>query len=275
MTSARDRTGGFRSSHRGVRTVGSPPDAPQAEEPRRSYSLRPRPGLVMLDEDSVPTAESFRRLAAKLASERQTSRQVLMVTSALPEEGKTFVSLNLSLALAMKAGTRVLLVDADFRGSGLRGWLEPRPQVGFGDALLGQPIAPGRLVRQGDLELELDILPASGLTGNPVDHLASSQCEAVLAALRSRYDRIVIDTPPMVPFADAATLADHVDGALVVTRSGVTPKGLYREIVEELAASVPIVGSVLNGAERNLIDRRERYGAGYYGYYARRGQDED
>ncbi len=167
-------------------------------------------------------AEKFRRLKTLLGNDEAGAARVIVVTSATPREGKSVVALNLALAFASDRKTETLLVDADLRRPTVERWLVPPPSLGFADLLAGKVDPEHAVIRLKDLSLE--VLPAGRPPDDPVDLLSSDTCRTLIALFRERYHRVIIDTPPVVPFTDADVIGRCADGVLLVVRSGQTPK---------------------------------------------------
>lgn len=234
--------------------------------------LAAEPEIVMLSEPRSVAAEKIRRLKTILANAENGGPQVLVVTSAGPEEGKSFVSINLALAFAAEARDAVLLVDADLRRPTVEHWIQPQPKLGLSELLTEQTELEHTV-----LELEnspLHVLPAGGLPEDPIELLGSDRARDVIQQLRSRFRRVIIDTPPSVPFADADAIGAFSDGVLVVARAAATRKANYVQAIHSLT-SAPVIGSVLNDLTYNLADREtyQGYEQAYYDYYQRERSD--
>ncbi len=223
------------------------------------------PELVLLHDTRSVAAEKFRRLKTVLANEASDSPQVLVVTSATPSEGKTLVSTNLALAFAADRQGEVLLLDADLRRPSIGRWLAPAPTLGLTEILSGKIE-----IDHAILELEnspLKILPGGAIARDPVELLSSDQARQMLSALRRRFSRIIIDTPPIIPFTDADVIGGLADGALVVARSGATQSSILMQALASVT-STRVMGMVLNDTTYNLADRENYYmDKQYYRYY--------
>ncbi len=229
--------------------------------------------LVMLSKAPSVAAEKIRRLKTILANAKDGGPQVLVVTSAGPGDGKTLIAVNLALAFAAEAGEDVLLVDADLRRPSINRWILPPPSLGLSELLSDQTELEHTI-----LELEnsrLRILPAGAPPRDPIELLGSSRARDLISALRTRFRRIIIDTPPSVPFADADAIGTFCDGILLVARAGFTRRASYLQVVESLT-SAPLLGTVLNDLTYSLADHDSYLGyeKGYHEYYekARREQ---
>jgi capsular exopolysaccharide synthesis family protein len=225
------------------------------------------PELVMHTQSRGVGAERFRRLKTVLQNQSEIAPQVIVVTSAAPSEGKSLVAANLALAFAADRQGQVLLVDADLRRPSVERWIVPAPQLGLAELLKGQTEIDHAL-----LELEnttLQILPAGSPPRDPAELLAAQSADALLAALRTRFQRIVVDTPPVVPFTDADVVGRLSDGVLIVARSGQTRRSMLFQAIESVT-SAPVLGTVLNDVTFSLADR-ESYQSekSYHRYYDR------
>ena len=218
---------------------------------------------VMIDQPRSVAAEKFWRLKTKLLNLYKDTVRVIVVTSPAPRDGKSFVALNLALAFAAEA-SQTLLVDADLRRPTVHNLLIPQPTIGLGDVLRGAVKVDQAIVRLKNTQLR--VLPGGKPVLDPVEMLSSPACNDVFTALSQRFSRIIVDTPPIVPFADADVLAAFADGVVMVVRAGVTPATAYTQAVS-LVTSTRVLGVVLNDVTRNLADYghyHERYHSSYY-----------
>jgi capsular exopolysaccharide synthesis family protein len=229
------------------------------------------PELVMLTEPRSVAAERYRRLKTSLTLKYPEDLQMVVVTSPLPSEGKTTVSFNLALALAADGSDRTLLVDGDLRRPSVGAKLKPAPQLGITEILKQQAGLEHALL--GLENAQFDVLPAGSVADEPSELLSSDQARSLFAELRERYDRIIVDTPPIVPFTDADGIASFSDGALMVVRAGVTPVSSYEQAVTALTSS-RVLGTVINDMTRNLADWDRYRDYHYYSEYYRRGRKE-
>lgn len=208
-------------------------------------------------------AEKFRVLCHRLRQLRQRrplSR--VLVTSAIPKEGKTVVALNLALTLAFSS-PRVLLVDTDMRQSGLEGALGIPPLPGLADFLEGRLELSATFRRLEPLGLHY--LAAGNASSNPVELLQRPRMRELMEQTARAFDWVVFDSPPVNPFADAHCLAGLADAVLLVTRSGWTPREGLQQALTALEGAY-IAGVVLNGSGD---PHRDHY---YYYYYANSGR---
>jgi capsular exopolysaccharide synthesis family protein len=227
--------------------------------------------LVLANRPGSPIAERYRRLRLKLDQPGPDGapRQLLLVTSAVPEEGKTTTAVNLALAFAEDRDRHTLLIDADLRRPSLTRYVTPPPTLGFSEVLTGEASLDHVLIELKSARLTM--LPAGAPTQNPLELLQSDFLGSVLAELRRRFDRIIIDTPPTVPFTDAAVLNALCDGALLVIRAGKTTGSLIERARASLVHST-LLGVVLNDVAFTPVDR---YYYQYDDYNPRRYADQD
>src|SRR5262245_35069565 len=227
-------------------------------------SLIRRPELVLLDTPQSVPAEKFRRLKTRLLHEHSDAH-VLLVTSPAPNEGKSFVSVNLALALA-EEGTETLLIDADLRRPTIQGWLNPPPSFGLSDVLLGKvPFEHALLHLKSPV---LWIVPAGGRVPEPGSLFAGEAFQDLIRMARAKFRRIIIDTPPIVPFSDADAIGGAADGLLMVARAQRTVRSAYLQALS-LVTSTRVLGVVLNDVVSGLADHDHYHDSYYSEYYTR------
>ncbi len=209
-------------------------------------------------------AESYRALRTSLLlSTSGAPPKVILITSALPQEGKTTTSLNTAIVLAQK-GSRVLLIDADLRRPSVHKALKLGPRTGLSNVLTGSAQLHQATVRS-TLVPTLFVLPAGTPPPNPAELLASSNMRDILNELREQYDHIVIDTPPALSVTDAVILSTSADSVVLVIRSGQTTRQALRRARDLLVrVNARIAGVLLNAADLKSAD--------YYYYYEYRGK---
>jgi capsular exopolysaccharide synthesis family protein len=217
-------------------------------------------------------AESYRALRTSLLlSNLGSPPKVIMVTSALPQEGKTTTSINCAVVLAQK-GTRVLLIDADLRRPSIHKTLGMGPRSGLSNVLTGSSTLEQTITRTAILP-NLFVLPAGTPPPNPAELLASANMRDVLAKLREEYDHIVVDTPPSLSVTDAVVLSPRADAVVLVIRSGQTSKQALRRSRDILAqVNAKVVGVLLNAVDLSSPDYYYYYE--YQGKYARYYQED-
>ena len=217
--------------------------------------------IVMLSEPHIVGCEQYRTLRTQLfqTAEHQLT-QVIVVTSALAGEGKTSTVLNLAFAIAQSPERRVLVIDGDLRRPSIGAYLNLKPVHGFGEVLTGKINVFDAITRVADQELY--VLPVKAGTDVPTEMLTGEHYPNMLKALREHFDFILIDSPPVMPFADARLLANQADGVILVVRAGFAAYEIVEQATEAMTAH-RLIGAVLNGAE-NL--RETRYYSDYLEY---------
>ena len=222
-------------------------------------------------------AESYRALRTSLLlSNLGAPPKVIMVTSALPQEGKSTTSINCAVVLAQK-GVRVLLIDADLRRPSIHKTLGMGPRSGLSNVLTGSTTLEQSITRTSILP-NLYVLPAGTPPPNPAELLASSNMRDVLARLREEYDHIVIDTPPSLSVTDAVVLSPRADAVVLVIRSGQTTKQALRRARDLLTqVNAKVVGVLLNAVDLSSPDYYYyyEYQGKYAGYYRDEGSPVD
>ena len=206
-------------------------------------------------------AESYRTLRSSLLLGAGGDARVLVITSALPGEGKTLTAVNCATVLAQQ-GSRVLLVDADLRRSSLHRSFHIRRDPGLGDVLSGRCAADEAAVEVEGIP-RLSVVCGGRAVEYPAEALASEEMDAAIRIWRKEYDRVVIDTPPVAMVTDAVVLAARADAVMLVAMaSGTTRQALVRTRDLLLRANARIVGVVVNGVD-------SRYEGSYYRGYGR------
>ena len=220
---------------------------------------------MLLSRSGSVAAENYRRIRLNLehgTPEFPVKPQVTVITSAVPGEGKTTTAANLGLAFAEDATQPALVIDADLRRPALSRAITPEPGIGLSEVLAGEATLDDALIWMSDSKLS--VLPAGEPNGQLLEMLQGSPFANLLAELRLRFARILVDTPPTIPFTDAAVIASHADATLLVVRAGSTTAPMIRRARESLSAA-NFLGIVLNDVVTTVIDR---YFDGYEGYAA-------
>jgi capsular exopolysaccharide synthesis family protein len=203
-------------------------------------------------------AEAFRTLRTNLQfADVDRPPRCIVVTSAMPDEGKTTSACNIALTLAL-TGSRVVLVEADLRKPRVCDYLGLDSGAGLTNVLAGQHGLADVLVPWK--RRTLTVLPAGPVPPNPSELLGSQHMGTLLQALAGEYDHVVIDTPPLLPVTDAAVLATIADGAVLIVRHGRSSRDDLELAIQALAAvNARLLGTVLNF----IPQRRRGYGYGY------------
>ena len=268
-------------------------EGPVSRLKRRSKAFRSSNYRVVVETPESPAAEAFRNLRAALSLlGPEAERKVSLFTSAVPSEGKSFTSANYSLALAQQ-GYRVLLIDGDlrrpnihkiFRLPNVRNNSDEDSAPGVTDCLVGEAdvASAARQIPAGEIqlvdesvELTKNILTATGgqlfvLGGgrrapNPAEILAGPFFGQLVAKAATLFDRVVIDSAPILAVSDTLLMMPHVQTVCIVVRAAKTPRPAIRRAITLLAKSgIRPAGLVLNRLRRGR-------GVGYYYYYASHG----
>jgi capsular exopolysaccharide synthesis family protein len=219
---------------------------------------------LLTEAASCSRSESLRHLRTNLQfADVDGPVRTLVVTSAVPGEGKSTTAVNTAITFA-QADKRVLLIDADLRRPKVAEYLDLEGAVGLSNVLAGQVALEDVVQHWG--RHQLFVLPSGSVPPNPSELLGSRAMAHLLAQQREHYDLIVIDTPPLVPVTDAAVLTAMADGAVMVARSGKTSTAQIRTGLARLrAVDARVLGCVLNMQATKASD-------GYYAYY---GQQHD
>ena len=234
--------------------------------PELDASKMPEVGsAVIVDMPASSQAEAFRTLRASISLlGEETNRRLMLMTSAIPSEGKTFSSLNLAAALASQ-GFRVLLIDADLRRPALTSSMlkvDQRKEEGYrglSDVLSGleQPVA---VIRSTAIE-NLWLLPAGRRAPNPAELLAQPIVGELLTELSKSYDRVIVDSAPINAVSDTLALANKVHQVILVLRFGKTP----RRAIQRALKLLDNAGAKMGGLVMNRMPSRR--GSAYYYYY--------
>jgi receptor protein-tyrosine kinase len=223
-------------------------------------------GFVTPDEPKSQIADEFRLIKRPiirntLAAVKPKNANLIMVTSALPGEGKTFTAINLAMSIAMEYNNTVLLVDGDVAHPGLPELLGVQQEPGLLDLLTRDDIDFGEALVKTNVD-KLTVLPAGTRHRRATELLASEQMASLLRELAARYhDRIIIfDSPPLLPTTEARVLATHMGQIVMVVAADTTT---HHQVNLALAAieSCEIVLMMLNKASSTDVGT-------YYGYYA-------
>jgi len=217
--------------------------------------------MICHEQPKSRVTEAFRQIrTSMMLSSSGGSPRTLVVTSPNPGEGKTTVTINMCISLAMH-GSKTVLIDADLR----------KPSV---HKVLQMPSAPGLSgylsknasfseILHPSVVPNLTIIPSGMVPPNPTELLASDMLQDLISNLLKEFQYIIFDTPPVVEFADSRVLSSFTEGALLVMRQNYTTREaglLAKHLLFQVNAK--IIGAVLNMATTN------RLGYGYYGYYS-------
>ena len=220
--------------------------------------------LFMNGNDSAKGTEEYRTLRSRLYHMREKMPlKKLLVTSALPKEGKSFTAANLAQVMVRQHGRRALLIDADLRSPRLHLMLGTSQGPGLAEYLLGKA-DEASVMQRGPMD-GLYFVAAGNSIADPAELVGSGRLKILLQRVESLFDWIIIDSPPAVPVSDASVLATACDGVLMVVRSNSTPSDVARKARMEFPDQM-LVGVVLNGTERD----EAQYARYYYEAYEKK-----
>ena len=227
--------------------------------------LRAR-GLLTSDDERSKVAEEYRLikrpiLANAFGPHPVRKGNMVMVTSSLPGEGKTFSTINLAISIAMELDRTVLLVDADVAKPRMPEYLGFRAEYGLLDILRQGTQDLSSAILRTNID-KLSILPAGRTYVRATELLASDAMYRLIDDLANRYpDRLVVfDSPPLLSTSEASVLASHMGQIVMVVEADKTPQTALRDALARIAGACDVVGLVLNKATG-------RHSGGYYGNY--------
>lgn len=220
--------------------------------------------LVAYLRPQSPGAEAYRVLRTNLQfmAMDQPLRSIL-ITSSIPEEGKSLTAANLAIAFA-QASQNVLLIDADLRRPNVSKMFGTSGRFTGLTSVLAGSVPVEEAIRPGPIP-GLSILPSGPIPPNPAELIGSSRMAALLMNLDGLFDLIILDTPPVLAVTDSCALAPRVDGVVIVVRANAVGHPQARRAKEALTAvKARILGVVLDAVQRQSGSRYD-----YYYYYGR------
>ena len=244
---------------------GSPAEAPAQDPPAgialfQAFDPRVAEKIVATPDIRPAFVEQYRKLAGVLHhAQLEKNLKVVMMTSAMAGEGKTLTSTNLALTFSESYRRTVLLIDADLRRPTLHEIFQVPNVSGLGDGLRADKEQKLSLVQ---ISPRLTLLTAGRPDPDPMSGLTSDRMRRVIEEASSRFDWVIVDTPPVGLLPDARLLAAMADTTLLVIRANTTPYQFVRRAVEAIGRD-HIFGVVLNRAEDGL----GAHGYSYYNYY--------
>lgn len=216
--------------------------------------------------DVTPIAESFRILVTnlKFMLPKNGKTPVLMVTSSVKGEGKTFISVNFALALASSL-RKVIVIGSDIRNPQLQRYNpDYKNAKGLTEYLYGDINNPEDIIFKSGFNDNCDFIYSGSIPPNPVDLLQSSRYVELLENLKTKYDYIVIDTAPLLLVTDSFLLAEYADATLYVVRSEVSKKDFINFANKQIESdSIKNVAFVLNDVDKHNFGYSNQYGYGY------------
>lgn len=241
----------------------APPGEPlQAVHPVRLPSEGMSDALVAYYDSSSMIAEQYRSLRTRLLSMNPNNDpRILAITSAVPREGKSVTAANLAMILAEVKHLRVMVIDGDFRRSSLAQLLNQKASPGLADVLRGAATY-GEVVQSTPLTNLFFIAAGKKGESSAAEILSSERMTSVFRKIQSRYDYVIVDTPPATTVTDVGIIGQLCHAVLMVIRMNRTPGPLVHRAVRMLQVNnIPVAGCILVGND----ERSVRYG--YYPYY--------
>ena len=208
-------------------------------------SIREESRLVAVAEEGSLGAEKFRFLAVRLRHLRQNRPlKKVLITSTIPQEGKSTIAANLACTLARRKNQKTLLLEGDLRRPNIVNQFGIGKRPGLCEWLSGKADSVNICKLEG---LELWILPAGAAPENPLELMQSGKLSLLMEQLEAWFDWIVIDSPPVLPLADTSIWSRLSDGILLVTRKGITEKQQLQRGLEAIEKS-KILGALVNSS---------------------------
>jgi capsular exopolysaccharide synthesis family protein len=247
------------AAERELQEVAAPPPLRQHAATSLPLSVPYGSHLVAITNKECLAAEKFRYLGVKLRQLQQTrTLKKIMITSTLPEEGKSMVSANLAATLARRQQQKVLLLDGDMRRPVLAQRMGHIGLEGLAEWLIhGSTPLPNVYQMEG---AGFSLLPAGNPPENPLELMQPDKLLSLLTRLSSQFDWIIIDSPPLLPLADASVWAKLADGLLMVVREGKSEKQYLQRGLDAIDHK-SLIGVVINSSSNT--DHKN-----YYSRYA-------
>lgn len=224
--------------------------------------------IVSFHDPSSPAGEQYKMVRTNIQTLKNTKNyKTFLLTSSINGEGKTVTSVNLAISLAHDLNNKsVLLIDADMRKGKMARYLGLHHSPGLSEILSGEVEAEACFVNPS-IE-NLTVICSGKTPKNPSELLNSKRMAQLIANLKTRFDYIIIDTPPVMPLTDACILSPLVDGVMMVVQAGRTQRGLVQHAQSRLhQAHANLIGCVMTNVEYHLPQYLYRY-VHEYGTYA-------
>ncbi len=208
-----------------------------------------------------PVSEAYRSLRTNIQfADIDKPKRVILMTSSASKEGKSTTAVNLAITLA-QMGSKVLLVDSDLRRPAVHNFFGMEKTYGLTNLLIGS-LAFDDVIKRTEIE-HLDVITAGDIPPNPSELVSSEAMRKFIVEARSRYDHVLLDSPPVIAVTDAAVLATRVDGTILVVSSGYVNK---KEVMRAVSLLRNVKGSIL-GVVLNALDIKKMFGSYYYYFH--------
>ena len=226
---------------------------------QRTWTPDPNAMLVFGENEPARATEEFRALRSRLYQlQAKAPLKCVLVVSALPGEGRSFVAASLAQVMALQPESRILLIDADLRNPRLHTALGTSATPGFSEYLLQESEEFG-IMQKGDAD-NLFFIPSGRRVGGPTELVANGRLKSLIDRVEPLFDWIIIDSPAAIPVSDASLLANYCDGVLMVVRSHSTPFDIVRKARERFREE-SLLGVVLNVVENGTPSSVRSHGA--------------
>lgn len=216
------------------------------------------PSVVAYFDPNSNISEQYRSLRTNiLLNNSSRPLKTMVVCSSLEGEGKTTTAVNLAITMTGDLEKSILLVDCDLRAGTIHQLLSVKPSVGLSDVLAGA--AEPELALYQTKVNNLTVLPRGEIPSNPSELLSSRKMRVLLEELKSKFDYIILDSPPIIPLTDACVISSQVDGVIFVVQAHRTPRRLVKQAQNMLVhVHAKIMGLVFTQME--VSERADRYG---------------
>jgi polysaccharide biosynthesis transport protein len=250
--------------HLNIPYLGPVPDFSSLhdEDKTEMEAIKFKNELITLANPKSTASEAYRGIRTNiLFSSADVSPQVMLISSSAPAEGKTVTAANLAIVMA-QMGNKVLLIDCDMRKPKINKIFETSRDIGISTILVGRCEIDEAII--STTIPNLDIISSGPLPPNPSEIIGSNKMVTVINKLRDRYERIIIDSPPITAVTDAAVLAKYADGIIIIIRCGETHVEIIKNGLNQLrSVNAHIFGAILNCVNMG----RESYYYYQYHYY--------
>jgi len=228
-------------------------------------SLTPQSRLISLTDTGTPAAEAFRLLGVRLRHlRRDRALKKVLITSTIPQEGKSMIAGNLACTLAQRTQQKVLVIEGDLRRPSLAQMFGIGRNPGLSEWLENECSLTASIYHLEDRNLW--ILPAGSAPSNALELLQSGRLSTLMDQLSVWFDWIIIDSPPVLPLADTSVWMRFADGILLTTREGITEKRQLQRGVEAIEPK-KLIGALVNSSKHAAIS--------YYYYTPQTGRSGD
>ncbi len=236
---------------------------------KRVEDTKIEPHIVAFHDPHSVVGEQYRIIRTNIQSLKQKGDyKTFLITSCVNSEGKSVTSVNLSMMMATDLNNKsILLIDADMRKGKVAKYLGLKSAPGLAEILQGT-IEPGEAFVSPNIR-NLTVIPSGKVPRHPAELLASKKMQSLLSTMKSKFDYIFIDSPPVMPLTDPCILGPLTDGVIMVIQAGRTQRDMIKTVEHRLAqAHAKVVGFIMTNVEYHLPHYLYRYVHEYGGYGA-------